>query len=192
MDGPSPPALRHSDYPRSAHDFYVERPWFVDLLLQVEHFDGVVWDPCCGSGTIPGRLKASGYRTVKASDIVDRGYPGTEVVDFFKTKRRVSCIVSNPPFRLITPWIEHALRSAHSKVAVIAHLTLLESVGRDGLLGGRPGHHPTPLARVLVSRRRVSMPPGGDPHAKARGAKKAYAWFVWDHAHEGPAVVERI
>jgi hypothetical protein len=42
----------------------------------------------------------------------------------------------------------------------------------------------TPLARVWVSSRRVSMPPGGT-NIEAKGGSIAYAGFVWDHRHTG-------
>jgi hypothetical protein len=47
----------------------------------------------------------------------------------------------------------------------------------------------TPLARVWVSRRRVSMPPGGTD-IEAKGGSIAYAWFVWDHRHTGKITVD--
>jgi len=47
----------------------------------------------------------------------------------------------------------------------------------------------TPLARVWVSSRRISMPPGGS-NIKAQGGAIAYAWFVWEHGYKGKAEVD--
>ena len=71
---------------------------------------------------------------------------------------------------------------ASGKVAVLARLALLEGIKRRELFRS------TPLARVWVSSRRVSMPPGGSD-IEAKGGSIAYAWFVWDHAHTGSPVV---
>jgi hypothetical protein len=64
---------RRSGYLRVDKDFYVEPPWVVHLLLDVETFTGAVHDPCCGSGTIPSVCRERGL-TATGSDIVDRGF----------------------------------------------------------------------------------------------------------------------
>lgn len=46
----------------------------------------------------------------------------------------------------------------------------------------------TPLARVWVSSRRASMPPGGTG-IPAKGGAIPYAWFVWEHRYSGPPVI---
>ena len=46
-----------------------------------------------------------------------------------------------------------------------------------------------PLARVHVFSYRISMPPGGVPDIEAKGGSVAFAWFVWEHGHRGPATI---
>lgn len=169
--------MRASGYARAANDFYVESSWFVDALLDVETFTGTTLDPSCGIGTIPKAFHARGLEC-RGSDIVDRGFGS--VADFFSLTDPVDNIVSNPPFSPIERFVEHALTLARRKVVVVARLAWLEGVKRrDGFF------RTAPLARVWVSSRRVSMPPG-DKDIPARGGSIAFAWFVFEHGHKGP------
>jgi hypothetical protein len=167
--------MRASGYARAANDWYVEPRWAVDGLLAVEPVDGIVLDPACGSGNIPKAIIAAGGAAI-GSDIIDRGYG--EVRDFFDRMEPVTHVVSNPPYGVIEPFVRHALTLTTGKVCVLARLALLEGVRRDAFF------QETPLARIWVSRRRVSMPPGG-LSIEARGGSVAFAWFVWEHGHIG-------
>lgn len=171
--------MRASGYDRAIADWYVEPKSCVDALLDVEEFCGQSWDPSCGGGNIPRTMQARGLSCI-GSDIVDRGYG--EKACFFDANRKVDNIISNPPYGLIEPYIERALTLASRKVALLARLALLEGVKRRELLVT------TPLARVWVSSRRISMPPGGSA-IEAKGGSIAYAWFVWEHGHEGSPTI---
>ena len=172
--------MRASGYARAASDWYVEPAWCVEALQGVERFTGGCWDPACGGGTIPRTLNGLGVDCV-GSDIVDRGY-GSQM-DFLAVTTRalpgLTSIVSNPPYGIIVPWIEKALSLTTDRVAILARLALLEGRAR------RDFFTKTPLARVHVSSRRISMPPGERmAEMEAKGGSIAYAWFVWDHAHK--------
>jgi hypothetical protein len=157
-------------------DYYVEPAWIVDALLDAEQFPGRSWDPSCGGGNIPRTMLSRGL-DCWGSDLADRGF-GVTGLDFFAAAERVDHIVSNPPYGLIEPYVERALMLAAGKVALLARLALLEGMKRKALFAR------TPLARVWVSSRRVSMPPGGSD-VPAKGGAIAYAWFVWEQGHEG-------
>jgi hypothetical protein len=172
--------VRASGYERVSNDWYVEPRWLVDALLDVEAFSGVCWDPACGGGNIPEALKMRGI-FCRASDIANRGY-GEISVDFLAGAGSADHIISNPPYGIIEAWIEHALACTTGKVAILARLALLEGQKRKAFFAR------TPLARVWVSSRRASMPPGG-VDLPASGGAIAYAWFVWEHGHAGPATL---
>lgn len=172
--------MRASGYTRAAHDWYVEPRWCVDALLDVEEFVGRSWDPSCGSGNIPMTMRERGL-SCWGSDIADRGF-GTTGLSFFDAPDTVENIVTNPPYGIIEEYVTRALAHATYKVAVLARLALLEGVKRRAMLES------TPLARVWVSSRRISMPPGGSG-IEAKGGSVAFAWFVWDHVHSGPPTV---
>lgn len=172
--------MRASGYDRVAGDYYTEPKWVVDALLDVEPLHGLSWDPSCGSGNIVNAIRERGLDCA-GSDIADRGF-GFLMVDFFSNAEMVGNIITNPPYGVIEPYIRHALELTASKVCILARLALLEGIKRQQLL------RTTPLARVWVSSRRVSMPPGGSG-IKASGGTVAYAWFVWEHGFSGPPTI---
>ncbi|HDZ73682.1 MAG TPA: class I SAM-dependent methyltransferase [Aurantimonas coralicida] len=175
---------RRTQRDRAECDFYVEPAWAVEALLDVEGFAGRIWDPACGEGTIPKVLEARGYLSVIATDPIDHGYGITGVGWDFpaldtRGMERTDHIICNPPFKLAEPFVRQGLKLARSKVALLLRLAFLEGQARVRLFAE------TPLARVHVFARRVSMPPGGQG-IEAKGGAVAFAWFVWDHGHRGP------
>jgi hypothetical protein len=172
--------MRASGYDRAVRDWYVEPRWCVDALLDKEPLTGNSWDPSCGGGNIPKALCARGLHCW-GSDIADTGF-GTSGLDFFEANEVSDNIISNPPYGVIEPYIRRALEKTCGKVCILARLALLEGIKRQQMF------RETPLARVWVSSRRISMPPGGTD-IEARNGSIAYSWFVWEHGYTGPAVV---
>ena len=171
--------MRASGFERVESDWYIEPAWSVDGLVAAERpFIGRVLDPCCGAGNIPTRLRAAGY-DAGGSDLVDRGYGGAHGIDFLSTYLPADSYVMNPPYGLAREFIDRALELSKDRVCVLLRLAFLEGQVRSQWLAT------TPLARVWVSRRRISMPPGGS-EVKAAGGTIAYAWFVWEKGWAGP------
>ena len=165
-------ALREKD------DFYPTPPEGTRALLSVESFDGPIWEPACGDGAISRELEAAGH-TVISSDLVDRGY-GESGADFLMEFRpRAPNIVTNPPFKMVAPFLRQALLLTTGKVALLLRLACLEGVERGEI------YTRTPLARVWVFRRRLSMKRAGYV-GKGESGMLAFAWFVWDRQHSGP------
>lgn len=167
---------------REQHEHYVEPEWCSLRLFEVERFDGTIDDPACGFGRIPEAARAAGYR-VRARDIVDRGYPGCEVADFFASGDTLDNTVSNPPFDIFREFALHALKCSRRKVALI---WLVRTLPAARWLKA------TPLARILYLTPRPSMPPG---HVIARGekpggGKQDFCWLIWDKDYEGPATAD--
>jgi hypothetical protein len=170
--------VRASGYTRAASDWYVEPRWIVEAMLDVEPLSGLCWDPAAGGGTIPQAIRNRGGECL-ATDIKHRGHPLDQEINFLHCGHRADHIVSNPPYAILEPFVEHGLRQANGKVVVLARLAFLESQSRKHFF------FRCPLARVWVSRRRASMPPGGT-NVPATGGTIAYAWFVFERGHEGP------
>ncbi len=173
--------VRASGYDRAAADWYQEPPWAIDALLAAERpFNGLVWDPCCGGGNIPRRLIAAKVDAT-ASDIANRGY-GLTGIDFFALSddrpAEVASIVSNPPYDSAQAFVDHALTLTTDRVCVLLRLAFLEGQKR------RAWFQTVPLARVHVSSRRMSMPPGGTD-VPAKGGTVAFAWFCFEHGFVG-------
>jgi hypothetical protein len=163
-------------FERVEDDWYVEPPWCSRRLFEVESFTGTIWDPACGGGNIPEAAKQAGY-AVHASDIADRGYPGSYCLDFFKSGARHAAIVCNPPYSIGGKFVRHALTLA-DKVAVIFPLARLNAAHWI---------HATPLRRVWLLSPRPSMPPGRVIAAglKPGGGRVDFCWLVFERGYGG-------
>lgn len=180
---------------RQSHDYYATEPKAVELLLEQEVFCPYVWECACGEGHISEVLKAHGYK-VKSSDIIDRGYEGTEKTDFLQVKKEdlkadVSHdIITNPPYKYAKEFVEHALdiSTNGTKVAMFLKLTFLESKTRKKLFQKYP-----PKA-VYVSSSRLQCAKNGDfeKYGKGVGTAVAYAWYVWEKGYKGDPVIKWI
>ena len=92
-------ATGHTNKPREVLDYYATQPKCVQMLLEEtgETFAENIWECAVGGGAIAEVLKAYGHK-VKCSDIVDRGYPGTEILNVYnQNKVWNGDIISNPP-----------------------------------------------------------------------------------------------
>jgi len=161
---------------REKDDFYPTPPEATLALLSVEKFKGPIWEPACGDGAISKVLETAGY-TVVSSDLVDRGY-GENRIDFLmEYQSRAPNLITNPPFKLVAPFMQKALGLTTGKVAMLLRLACLEGVER------REIYDSSPLARVWVFSKRLSMYRNGEV-TEATGML-AFAWFVWDRDHCG-------
>jgi hypothetical protein len=162
----------------------------VEALLRVLVLpSGAIWEPACGRGAIANVLRAHGHRVV-CSDLIDYGADPSAIygADFLKTTELpadVGCILTNPPFKLINKFIDHALQLCPN-VIMLARLALLESERRSSVLEGRG------LRRVLIFRKRLPMMhrDGWDGRKATSGI--AFAWFVWERGYCGHPVAQRI
>ena len=185
-------ASNHSEDEREQHDYYATEPKALELLLELEQFDPYVWEPACGGGHLSEVLKSHGYK-VRSSDIVDRGYTETEILDFLKVKKDdikqdfSRDIITNPPYKYAKEFVKHALDISMDgvKVAMFLKLTFLESKARKKLF------EKYPPKTVYVSSSRLQCAKNGDfeTYGKGVGTAVAYAWFIWEKGFKGDTVV---
>jgi hypothetical protein len=162
---------------REKDDFYPTPPEGTEALLRVESFDGPIWEPACGDGAISRVLEAAGH-TVISTDLVDRGF-GEPRIDFLMEYRsRAPHIVTNPPFKMVAPFIRKSLELTTGKVAMLLRLACLEGGERDEI------YESSPLARVWVFRRRLQFKRPGWEDTGA-GGMLPFAWYVWEHGYTG-------
>jgi hypothetical protein len=169
-------------------DLYETPASAVHALLRAEPLPHRVWEPACGPGAIVAVLRAAGHE-VAATDLNEWGCPhSTSRVDFLLERRApdgVEAIVTNPPFSLANEFVAHALDLA-PRVVMLLRLQFLEGVGRAELLERRG------LARVYVFRDRLPMMHRHGWAGPRASSSIAYAWFVWDRAHQGHASFHRL
>lgn len=168
---------------RAADDFYATPRSAIEQLLNVEHFDGPVWEPACGDGAICRVLLRHGLASF-GTDLVGRGW-GPGGTNFLLAEQMPQpvrdappCrhIVTNPPFNLATVFVRHALALAPGKVAMLLKIGFIEGPTKADLHAQ--------LSRVWVIRRRVTFLKNGAEFSRSggKGGIHTYAWFVWDRS----------
>lgn len=169
------------------HDLYETPAVAVGALLRAESLPRIVWEPAAGRGAIVRVLRDHGHAAI-ASDLIPYDFPLDFVGDFLEqaiAPDGCECIVTNPPFKIIDPFIAHALDLC-PRVIVLARLALLESIRRTDILENRG------LARVHIFRDRLPMMHRDGWSGPKASSAIAYAWFVWDRDHRGPVLTDRI
>jgi hypothetical protein len=163
---------------REKDDFYATPDYAIDAILEREKFSGEIWEPACGDGAICKRLQRYGYNHIYATDLVDRGY-GDAHFDFMNSRRQTDNIITNPPFKIGTKFVLHALNLASKKVVIFNKLSFLEGKERRDRL------YSLDLLRcVYIFGERVGFNGGG--------GMLAFAWFVFDKEFKGKPTLEWI
>lgn len=185
-------ASNHTEEERQINDYYATEPKAVELLLQEEKFSHYIWECACGGGHMSKVLQNYGY-DVMSSDIVDRGFPDTQIIDFLKVTKGIDIprdIITNPPYKYAKEFVEHALEisSNYTKIAMFLKLTFLESKSRKKLF------EKYPPKVIYVSSSRLQCAKNGDfeKYGKGVGTAVAYAWFVWKKGYKGDSIIKWI
>ncbi|MBR9779637.1 MAG: SAM-dependent DNA methyltransferase [Rhodospirillales bacterium] len=119
---------------RRKHDFYPTEPEATESLLRkMPHLAGCkIWENACGAGHIARVLEYHGCEVV-GTDLIDRGY-GKGEVNFLSTVRpKAKIIVTNPPFELAGPFIEHAMRMHIEEMWLLLKTQFFQAGSRLGL-----------------------------------------------------------
>src|ERR1700683_3661454 len=178
-------------------DCYQTAPEATEALLRVENLPHTIWECACGPGSIVRSLRATG-RVVYATDLVDYDSPYQDEArwDFLSERQLpigVQAIVTNPPYKNASLFVRKAIELC-PKVVMLLRLNFLESgvekteTGRARLFALDGGK----LARVYVFRNRLPMQHREGWEGPKTSNTIAFAWFVFDWDHQGPAELHRI
>jgi hypothetical protein len=147
---------------------HVLRPWLV-----AAHGTLTVLEPACNRGYLARGL-GDYFKRVVVSDIFDYGIGAKRADYLFDQVHGAHFIITNPPFRLASQFIEKALRESEIGCAMLVRSAFLEGVDRyKTLFKIQP---PTIVAQFTE---RVPMVKGRCD-GKASSAT-AYCWLVWLH-----------
>lgn len=181
-------ASNHTDKDRESNDFYATDPIAVDKLVgSIGFIPSVVWECACGTGCLSERLKQYCHGVVSA-DVIDRGYG--QVQDFLLAKEMpsgCSCIITNPPYKLATEFILHALSLLPDggKCIMFLKTTFLEGEKRHRLLFSK-----YPPQRILQFSKRVLCAKNAEFQKMRKvGSAVSYAWFVWEKGYKGETTI---
>lgn len=168
---------------REAFDYYATDPKAVEMLLELEQFAPVIWEPACGEGHISKVLQAHGYQVI-STDLVYRGFGDPEPLDFLKETLDgfEGDIITNPPYSTGLEFVQRALESVRpgGKVAMFLKVQFLEGQKRGAFFKD------TPPRTVYISRSRLSCAKNGDFE---RFPDSAIA-YVWEKGFTGDPVIK--
>lgn len=183
-------ASNHTDKERQKEDYYATDPIAARLLLDVEPFEGKIWECACGDKHLARVFEDAEYE-VRSSDIVDRC--GNEVFDFLGIE---NCelwegnIVTNPPYKYATEFIYKALSliSEGKKVAMFLNVQFMEGKERKRLFT----EFPPKVIYVSSSRIMCAKNAEFERMRDGGGSAVAYAWYVWEKGYKGDTIVKWI
>jgi hypothetical protein len=141
------------------------------LLPHLPRSPKVIWEPAAGNGAIVNALQAIGTDISAGDDFLLRSAlpPG------------VDAVVTNPPFRLATQFIRHALKlmeSPRGMVSMLLRIDFDSAKSRADIFD-----HPA-FAKKVVLRDRIRWFEG------STGAPSFnHCWQIWDWQHEGPPTI---
>jgi methylase of polypeptide subunit release factors len=165
---------RDSGYERKERDLYETPAWVTEALLpHLPQMQLAVLEPACGSGTMVAALERAGH-SVLGQDIA--------VGNDFLTAREKSwpgldAVITNPPYELAREFIETALGMAEEPiVAMLLRTDFDHAKTRQHFFSDCPQ-----FAKKLVLTKRIRW------FEDSKGSPSFnHAWFIWDHAHQGP------
>lgn len=180
-------ASNHVADERAANDYYATDPRAVEMLLQMETFAPVIWEPACGEGHISKVLQAHGYEVI-STDLIYRGFGDPEPLNFLEETLDgfEGDIITNPPYSVGLQFVERALESVRpgGKVAMFLKVQFLEGKRRGEFFKKSP-----PPRSVYISRSRLACYKNGDLTTNPESAI-AYAWYVWEKGFTGDPVIK--
>ena len=180
-------ASNHTNKDRENDDYYATEPKAIDVLCEIEKFDGLIWECACGGGHISERLKEHGYEVI-SSDLIDRGY-GTGGIDFLQCNRMFDGnIITNPPYKFAREFIEKALELVPDgkKVAMFLKVQFLEGKARKEMFR----KYPPKIVYVSSSRLLCAKNGNFDDMRSGGGSAVAYAWYVWEKGYESETLLK--
>ena len=146
-------ASNHVADERAANDYYATDPRAVEMLLQMETFAPVIWEPACGEGHISKVLQAHGYEVI-STDLIYRGFGDPEPLNFLEETLDgfEGDIITNPPYSVGLQFVERALESVRpgGKVAMFLKVQFLEGKRRGEFF------KKSPPRSVYISRSRLA------------------------------------
>lgn len=192
--------------PPDALDFFPTPAWATRALVEHVIAGGgwrrdqiagmTCWEPACGEGHM-ARPLAEYFKAVLATDVANYGFPGQlATCDFTllydhppstKGQGRRDWIITNPPFRLASEFIDIGLKIAKSGIAMLVRTAFLE--GKERYYEVFSEHPPAMIApfaeRVPMFRGRIDQ---------EGSSATSYCWMVWSKQphHAGRTIVRWI
>lgn len=173
---------------RQEDDYYATPPRAINDLLTKVSLSPNVWEVACGGGHLSDTLADLGYKVI-ATDIKDRGAKSfTRVHNFLNDNHKTfnGDIVTNPPYKLATEFVQESLNTVTDghKVCMFLKIQFLEGAKRFETL-----YQDNSLKQVLVYSSRISTAKNAD-FDKYKSTAMCHAWFVWEKGYKGLPTID--
>ncbi len=167
----------HTELERESHDFYATDPRAVTALAEHMQLPHRIFECACGTGHLAKALTELGHEVI-ATDLIDRGF-GQGNVNFLEVEQMpedCNCILTNPPYKFTTEFIEHALKILPKggnaifllNVNILAGQTRFKRIYSRGV-----------LKELYLFTKRIVCAKNGDFETYKSSAVN-YAWFVFE------------
>lgn len=186
-------ASNHSEKERETNDFYATDPHALEIFLDKLEQDNIklhrnIWECACGQGHLSEVLKRKGYHVV-SSDIFDRGYENTYIINFLDNinKNIKIDILTNPPYKYAQEFVEKSLEIQANGYYTIMFLKIqfLEGQARKKMFQKYP-----PKYVYVNSARQICYINGH--MSKKMSSASCYCWFIWEKGWKGETVIRWI
>jgi hypothetical protein len=160
---------------RHEHDFYETPQGFTRALLDRLTFHNPIWEPAAGKCAIADVCEEYEYDVYKSDLVVRREDVNQE--NFLMSTRRGYDIITNPPFRLTTEFVQKAYELCEQRFAMVLPIHALGSKKRYKAIWNK-----LPLAHILLA--------GNYQFVKCSNANLMQSqflhfWAIFDKGHVG-------
>ena len=167
----------HAELERESHDFYATDPRAVTALAEHMQLPYTIYECACGTGHLAKALTELGHKVI-ATDLIDRGF-GQGSVNFLELEQmpeHCDCILTNPPYKFTTEFIEHALKilPKGGKAIFLLNVNILAGQSRFKRIYSRGV-----LKELYLFTKRIVCAKNGDFETYKSSAVN-YAWFVFE------------
>ncbi len=176
---------------REDNDFYATDPNSLKIFLDRLKEDNIelsnnIWECACGTGSLSTVLKDYGYN-VASSDIIDRGYEGTQLINFLgipETFLFKGDILTNPPYKYALEFIKTALKAIPKGNKVIMYLKIQFLEGKER----KKFYKENPPKYIYVFSERQTCYINGD-FSEKKGSTVCYCWYIWEKGFTGDPII---
>lgn len=179
-------ASNHSVGKRQPEDYYATDPLSAKLLLENLPELNNIWECACGEGHL-AKVFNRAEKLAKATDLINRGYGDVKNFSLCNEPYHNGDIVTNPPYKYVQQFVEHALSLVDTGryVCMFLKVLFLEGKARKKLFNKYPPK------TIYVSSSRINCAKNGDFNTYTSSAI-AYAWFIWQKGYTGETIVKWI
>jgi hypothetical protein len=165
---------------RQAADWYPTPKDVTCALFERMKFEGAIYEPCCGDGSLAVVAEEDYGYDVIGTDLHDRGYGvgHGKAFDVLKAKRLLGPnVVTNPPFNIAGEIIEHMWGLGPSSMAMLLKSTFWHAESRRRIF------EKMPPSRIIALTWRPDFLGLNRPTMEV-------IWCVWERDHVGPPSYE--